>query len=350
MNRADVLAWLEETDESRLAELFRLADETREASVGDEVHLRGLIEVSSYCERQCTYCGLRRDHRALARYRLTSDEVKECANLAVRLGYGTVVLQSGEDDALTADWIVGLVREIRATTPLAITLSLGERPDDELIAFREAGADRYLLRFETSDPQLYHRIHPDRPGRKSDRIALLRRLRGWGYEIGSGVMVGIPGQTIDSLADDIETFRRLDLDMIGIGPFLPHPATPLGAHPASAGPRQAMASELVTLKMVALTRIVCPHANIPSTTALATIDPASGREAALVRGANIWMPNLTPVHYRESYEIYPGKACVHDDAQRCAKCAAARIRGLGRRIGVGRGDSPALHARRERGT
>ena len=259
---------------------------------------------SSYCERQCTYCGLRRDRSQLPRYRLTEAEILESARLAVRLGYGTVVLQSGEDDGQTVEWLAGLIRTLRTTTTLAVTLSLGERPDEEVLrAFRDAGADRYLLRFETSDQRLYRRIHPDRPGRKSDRVGLLRRLRGWGYEIGSGVMVGIPGQTIDSLADDVELIRSLDLDMIGIGPFVAHPDTPLGAHAASAGSRQAPATEQMTLKMVALARLVCPRANIPSTTALATVDPAEGREAALLRGANIWMPNLTPVQYRESYEI-----------------------------------------------
>jgi biotin synthase len=350
MNRQEIVAWLEETADSRLAELFHRADEVRASCVGDEVHLRGLIEISSHCERQCTYCGLRRDRRALSRYRLSDEEIFDCARLAVNLGYGTVVLQSGEDDGQTADWLTGIIRRLRATTPLAITLSLGERPDDELVAFREAGADRYLLRFETSDPDLYRRIHPDRPGRRSDRLSLLRRLRDWGYEIGSGVMVGIPGQTIDSLASDLELFRTLDLDMIGVGPFLAHPDTPLGVRAARSEPRQAESSEQMTLKMVALARLVCPRANIPSTTALATIDPTGGREAALLCGANVWMPNLTPVQYRESYEIYPGKACVHDDAQRCARCAAGRIRSLGRRIGVGRGDSPALRARREGAT
>lgn len=345
MNRAEILAWLEETDPSRLSELFVLADAIRAAHVGDEVHLRGLVEISSFCERQCAYCGLRRGHRALERYRLTGAEILSAAQLAVQLGYGSVVLQSGEDDALSAEFIVDLVRTIRHSTRLAITLSLGERPDQELMAFRRAGVDRYLLRFETSDPQLYRRIHPDRPGRRSDRIALLGRLRAWGYELGSGVMVGIPGQTLDSLADDIELFGRLDLDMIGVGPYLSHPETPLGACPVFARARQVEPSEMMTLKVIALARVVCPRANIPSTTALATLDPVSGREAALLRGANVWMPNLTPTRYREGYLIYPGKACVHDDAHKCARCAMAWIQSLGRRIGVGRGDAPAMVAR-----
>jgi biotin synthase len=224
----EILRWLKETDEQKLESLWLRADEMRKANVGDAVHLRGLIEISNYCVRQCAYCGLAVTNRKLERYRMTDDEILACVRQAVQLGYGTVVMQSGEDYAITADRIAGLIRQIKQTTPLAVTLSLGERSDEDLALWKAAGADRYLLRFETSDPQLYDRIHPSLPGRKSDRFEILRQLRTLGYEVGSGVMIGIPGQTYDSLARDIEWFAKLDLDMIGVGPFIAHPDTPLG--------------------------------------------------------------------------------------------------------------------------
>lgn len=366
ITHSDILAWLRENDSAKLEELWREADRVRRECVGDEVHLRGLVEFSNHCARLCGYCGLRRDNRELGRYRMTSDEILACARDAVRFGYGTVVLQSGEDFGATAEWVEGVVRRLKSETPLAVTLSLGERREPELLLWRHAGADRYLLRFETSNETLYERIHPSLPGVRSDRIGMLRRLREMGYEVGSGVMVGIPGQSWDDLANDIAMFRHLDLDMIGVGPYIPHPATPLGnvmdrgtfpgREPAegASGDRAAGGTpdllpageqvpndELTTLKTVALTRLVCPHSNIPSTTALATIDRDHGRELGLRRGANIVMPNLTPPEYRIIYEIYPGKACITETAEMCHGCLAGRIQSIGRRIGTGRGDSPA---------
>jgi biotin synthase len=226
-------------------------------------------------------------------------------------------------------------------TGLAVTLSLGERDDEDLRAWKAAGADRYLLRFETSDAALYRRIHPSLPGTVSDRVEQLLRMRAMGYEIGSGVMVGIPGQSWDILARDIELFRALDIDMIGVGPFLPSPRTPLGGDGAARlrAPEgeQVPNDELTTLKVVALTRLVCPEANLPSTTALATIDPATGRELGLTRGANVVMPNVTPPRYRVLYEIYPGKACLHETAEVCHGCLHGRIRSIGRCVGQGPG-------------
>jgi len=347
MNRSEILHWLRETDPRRLEALWRRADAVRRGGVGDALHLRGLVEISNHCVRECAFCGIRASHRDLARYRMTADEILACAREAVSFGYGTVVLQSGEDYGLTRDALAGIVRRIKAETPLAVTLSLGERPDEDLAAWREAGADRYLLRFETSNRALYERIHPPLPGRASDRMAILRRLRELGYEIGSGVMIGIPGQTYEDLADDLEAFRSLDLDMIGVGPYLPHPRTPL-AEPAAdlcaAGPEQVPTSELMTYKVVALARLSCPLANIPSTTALATLNKDHGRELGLQRGANIVMPNLTPPRYRALYEIYPGKACILEVAVRCHGCLARRVLAIGRKIGDGRGDSPRLKA------
>jgi biotin synthase len=237
------------------------------------------------------------------------------------------------------------VRRIKAETPMAVTLSLGERTDEDLAAWRDAGADRYLLRFETSDRELYDLIHPPLGERPSDRFALLRRLREMGYEIGSGIMLGIPGQSYESVADDIECFRDLGLDMIGIGPYIPHPSTPLGrpgGAPPLASSDQVPGGELITYKVVALARLACPQANIPSTTALATLNTAEGRELGLRRGANILMPNIGPREYRARYEIYPSKACIEETAAECRSCMKERIRSIGRTVGEGRGDSPGF--------
>ena len=338
--RADILAWLREDDPARLEVLWAAADETRRRHVGDEVHLRGLIEISNFCVRACGYCGLRAGNREIERYRMSEDEILACARNAEAWGWGTVVLQSGEDYRLTTAWIADVVRRIKSETDLAVTLSFGERPEEDLAVWREAGADRYLLRFETSDDELYKLIHPDLPGRPSDRMAILRTLQRLGYEAGSGVMVGIPGQTYASVADDVDLFRGMDLDMIGIGPYISHPLTPLGDRswvrkvPAA---QQIPADELTVYKVVALTRLVCPEANIPSTTALATINKVDGRETGLMRGANIVMPNLTPPEYRVKYEIYPDKACVNETAEMCRGCLQGRVESIGRVIGSGPG-------------
>jgi biotin synthase len=271
---------------------------------------------------------------------MLAEEIFAAALQAVKFGYGTVVLQGGEDYGITTDWMVAVIRRIKNETPLAVTLSLGERPDKDLAAWRAAGADRYLLRFETSDRNLFDEIHPPLGHRKCDRLAILRRLNKIGYEVGSGVMVGIPGQTYDSLANDIALFRELDLDMIGIGPFIPHPGTPLGSgfkiFPPANG-EQVPNNELMVYKAVALTRLVRPDANIPATTALATINKKNGRELGLQRGANVFMPNLTPLKYRRLYEIYPNKACITETGDACNGCLGLRIIGIGRHIGSGQG-------------
>ena len=356
MDKKEILNWLRETDTDRLAELWRRANETRQQRVGDAVHLRGLVEISNYCARQCAYCGLRAGNERLVRYRMRADELFEAAQQAVKFGYGTVVLQAGEDYGIKTGWLAEIIRRIKSETPLAVTLSLGERPDKDLAAWRAAGADRYLLRFETSDRNLFEEIHPPLGNRKCDRIAILRRLRALGFEVGSGIMVGIPGQTYASLADDIALFRELDLDMIGIGPFIPHPATPLGSgmrfFPSVNG-EQVPNSELMVYKAVALTRLVRPDANIPATTALATINKKNGRELGLQRGANVFMPNLTPPKYRRHYEIYPDKACIAETGAACNSCLGARIKTIGRHIGGGPGGrrdhrvEPGLPAEKE---
>jgi biotin synthase len=340
LTKTDLVGWLRESHPTRLQELYERANAVRRERVGDAVHLRGLIEISSHCVRQCMYCGLRRGNGALQRYRMTREEILDCAREAERLGYGTVVMQAGEDDLLTAEWIEEIVRWIKRETRLAVTLSLGERQQDELRLWRLAGADRYLLRFETSDPDLFRTIHPRRFSGGPDRLTLLRQLKSLGYEAGGGVMVGIPGQSYESLAEDILTFRALDLDMIGIGPYIAHAATPLGSgalRPAIAASKQAPSHEQMVYKMIALTRILCPDANIPSTTALATINKANGRKLGLKAGANVVMPNLTPVKYRRLYEIYPAKVCIDESASDCNQCLRGQIRSLGRFAGRGPG-------------
>jgi biotin synthase len=346
MDKRQILSWLKEEDPAHLASLYNMADTVRKKFVGDEVHLRGLAEISNYCRRSCAYCGISIMNKGLKRYRMTGEEILACAELAVGFGFGTLVMQAGEDEGIKAGWMADIIREVKARTPLAVTLSLGERSGMEFALWRRAGADRYLLRFETSDEKLYRSIHPPAPGKRvSNRIKLLKRLRESGYEIGSGIMVGIPGQTYDSLAEDILLFRELDLDMVGIGPYLPHPDTPLGK---SAGnipdaAEQVSNTEDMVYKTIALTRILCPEANIPSTTALATINREEGRELGLSRGANVVMPNLTPLEYRRLYEIYPAKACIFETPEQCQTCLQARILSMGRKAGTG----PGSRRRRE---
>lgn len=338
MDRREILDWLRCTDSQQLERLWQQADRLRQEQVGDAVHLRGLVEISNHCARACHYCGLRAANQAIGRYRMSEEEVFACALAAQHLGYGTLVLQSGEDDGIKADWLAGLIRRIKNATPLALTLSLGERSDDALAAWREAGADRYLLRFETSDRALYRAIHPDRGSRVSDRIAILGKLRALGYETGSGVMVGIPGQRYETLADDLLLCRELDLDMIGIGPFIAHPQTPLwqAQSPLSAEDQVPPTIDM-TCKAVALARILRPDANIPATTAVAVMNASLGRELALRRGANVIMPNLTPPQYRELYAIYPGKADRIETAEAGDNQIRAQVLALGRTVGSGPG-------------
>lgn len=342
LSEKEILQWLQETDEARIQELYDAADRVRREYVGDAVHFRGRIEVSNICSRQCGYCGIRASNDTLRRYRLTREEILVCVAQAVKLGYGTVVMQAGEDYGIEAPWMAEIIRTVKRETPLAVTLSLGERSDEELQTWRKAGADRYLLRFETSDPELYVSIHPPAPGQtpNNHRIEQLIRLRDMGYEIGSGVMVGIPGQTLRSLARDIALFRALNLDMLGVGPYLPHPETPLGSRsvrPLPPGEVQVSNAEEMTYRVVALTRMVCPEANIPSTTALATLNAAHGRELGLQRGANVIMPNLTPACYRPYYEIYPAKVCIGETSEQHFEKLRKRVEAMGRRVGTGPG-------------
>ncbi len=334
--------------------LWDRADSLRRKHVGDAVHLRGLIEFSNNCRSCCQYCGMRADRRSLERYRMTEHEILTSAREAVSRGYGAIVMQSGEDSGLDAEWLAQIVETIKRETPLAVTLSCGERSRDELVCWRKAGADRYFLRFETSSRALWKSIHPPRTKDSPHRLEILNGIKDLGYETGSGIMVGIPGQTWASLVDDIEWFRRLDLDMIGSGPFIPHVETPLGRtslqSPQHAIPDQVPNTELMTYKVMALTRLACPRANIPTTTALATLNREQGSKLGLERGANVMMVNLTPPKYRAFYEIYPEKACIGESPLDQKHRVSTLLASLGRYAGGGPGTSPNFQIRRSAAT
>lgn len=335
MERQSLLRWLWESDSSRLTALFGCADRLRAAVVGPEVHLRGLVEIGNRCVRSCLYCGLRRESHHLRRYRMEPEEILDAARRARALGCGTVVLQSGEDPSMDAGWLSEVIRRLRGEVGLAVTLSVGERAPADYAAWRRAGAERYLLRFETSDATLFVRLHPARPGLPpSDRLAHLRVLRELGFEVGTGSLVGLPGQSRASLADDLALLRDLDPDMVAVGPFIPHPGTPLGrGRPRGAGREQAPATEEAALVVLALARLSCPDANIPSTTALAVA--GDGHEAGLTSGANVVMANVTPAAYRRLYDIYPGKA---SDSEADSALGPARLlERLGRPLAEGPG-------------
>jgi biotin synthase len=341
-NQQDIVNWLREENPAKLETLFQAADTTRLETVGKQVHLRGLIEFSNYCRRSCLYCGIRRDQTACRRYRMTPGEILASARFGASLGLGTIVLQSGEDPALDCDQMAEIIRSIKDETGSAVTLSLGERTYDELERLKDAGADRYLIRFETANQTLYRKIHPPLSPPGPDRLTILSWLRDLGYEIGSGIMVGIPGESYEDLANDIETFRQIDLDMIGLGPYVADPGTPLGQpdnNMQETTPNQVPNTTTMTLKVIAVTRLLCPSINIPSTTALESIDPSSGYESGLQCGANVIMPNVTPSPYRSLYTIYPSKACVYQPPEMLIERLRKNLQIMGREIGNGRGDS-----------
>lgn len=313
------------SDESINNFLFKTADEVREKYVGNEVHLRGLIEFSNICKCNCKYCGLRKDNSELERYRLSIEEAYDFAKKAKEYGYKTVVLQSGEDSYYSVERLVKLLQDIKKLD-LAITLSIGERPYEEYKAFKEAGADRYLIRIETTDKELYKKMHPNMSF--ENRVRCLKDLKTLGYEVGTGCLVGLPEQTIESLANDILFFKEIDADMIGIGPFIPNQNTPL--KDAKGGTFE------MALKVMALTRILLPTINIPATTAMETLNP-NGRLIALQSGANVVMPNVTEGDYRRKYEIYPGKICVGDTPAHCRGCISGKIQSIGRTVSTGYG-------------
>lgn len=301
-------------------ELFAAADRVRARYVGDEVHLRGLIEFSNICKQNCLYCGLRRDNRNVQRYRLTPEQIIEFAGKAKSYGYRTLVLQSGEDESFDVATMQQIIRAIKALD-MALTISVGEKTREEYAAYREAGADRYLLRIETTDKKLYEQLDPGMSFENRQRC--LRDLKELGFEVGTGCLVGLPGQTMESLADDILFFKEIDADMIGVGPFIPNADTPLS--------NEQGGTFTLSLKVMAITRLLLPDINIPATTAMESLD-RNGRVIALGSGANVVMPNVTEGDYRKWYALYPGKICINDTPAHCRSCITGKIGGIGRKV------------------
>ena len=305
--------------------LFKAVDEVREKYLGNAVHLRGLIEFTNFCRQNCMYCGLRRDNKNLKRYRLSEEEILDFAKKAVSYGYKTIVLQGGEDSYFTKEKMIHIIKEIKKLG-VALTLSLGEKSYDEYKAFKEAGADRYLIRIETTDKKLYEDMDPGMSF--ENRLECLKNLGDLGYEVGSGVLVGLPNQTLESLAKDILFFKKINADMIGIGPFIPNQDTPL---------KNAEGKKFtLSLKVMAITRLILPDINIPATTAMESLNP-NGRIIALKSGANVVMPNVTEGEYRKLYALYPGKICTGDTPSHCRDCITSKITNIGRVISDGFG-------------
>ena len=307
-------------DDSQNDWLFSLADEVRKENVGNEVHLRGLIEFSNICHCFCKYCGLRCENKELERYRILPDDIVKYAKKAVEMGYKTIVLQSGEDAFYTREVLCDVIKRIKELD-VALTLSIGERSFDDYKAFKDCGADRYLIRIETTDKDLYKKMHPNMSF--ENRVRCLKDLGKLGFEVGTACLVGLQEQTIESLADDILFFKEINADMVGIGPFIAHPNTPLKDLPNG--------NFTLALKVMALTRILLKNINIPATTAMETLNP-NGRIIALQSGANVVMPNVTTTEYRAKYEIYPNKICINENPSQCFHCISGKIKSIGRTV------------------
>lgn len=325
MNRAEIIQLLGATgpDAERLRQQ---ADAERHRSVGDTVYLRGIIEFSNNCVNNCLYCGIRRD-ATVARYRMPLEEILSTAAIAQQWQCGTIVLQSGDDPVYTVEQLADIVRRIKEQFGLAVTLSIGVRPRDELVRLKKAGCDRYLLRFETAHETGFSRIHPDESF--SQRVACLNDLRDLGYQVGTGFMIGINGPSLEYIADDLLFTASLSPDMIGCGPFLAHPQTPLAAWPR-------LGQCNVYYNAIALLRLMNPYAHIPATTAFDALE-SGGREKVLISGANIFMPNITPAKYRYQYQLYPNKPAIDEEGEESIRRVVERLRKLGRPIGFGAG-------------
>jgi len=308
-----------ESDECE-RELFDKADNVRRNYYGTDVYIRGLIEFTNYCKNNCYYCGIRRDNKNVERYRLGKDEILSCCKEGYRLGFRTFVLQGGEDAAFSDELICEIISEIKISYPdCAVTLSFGERPYDSYKAWFESGANRYLLRHETANAEHYRALHPDDMSLEN-RKNCLWNLKEIGYQVGSGFMVGSPYQSAELLIEDLRFLQTLQPDMIGIGPFISHQNTPFCDF-------QSGALHLC-LRLIAILRLMFPYALIPATTALGTIDK-TGRELGLMAGANVVMPNLSPVGVRKQYELYDNKICTGEEAAECAMCLARRVASAG---------------------
>ncbi|MDP2173787.1 MAG: [FeFe] hydrogenase H-cluster radical SAM maturase HydE [Candidatus Cloacimonadaceae bacterium] len=337
-DRDELIRLLNITDPEEINALYRRAYEIKKENIGTNVYYRGLIELSNICAKDCYYCGIRAGNDKVERYLIDKEEVLAEAKWCWEQGYGSIVIQSGErEDRWYTDFITELVSSIKelSNSELGITLSLGEQSEEVYQRWFDAGAHRYLLRIETSNPVLYKTLHPADHSFEH-RVNCLRVLKKVGYQVGTGVMIGLPGQTVEDLADDILFFYDEDIDMLGMGPFIPHHDTPLGHLSEQYDQDKALQN---ALKMIAVCRIALKDVNIASTTALQALMP-TGRELGLLAGANIIMPNLTDTKYREGYQLYDGKPCMDENATQCRCCLENRIHSIGETVGYNQwGDS-----------
>lgn len=349
LSRQDLVKILGAREPDQIEAVRAEAERVLLENCGDGVYLRGLVEASNACACDCLYCGIRKSNRDVHRYTLSLEDILACARQCADYGYGSMVIQSGERaDKKFIDLVAEAVGHIKSETRtdkqpegLGITLCIGQQSYETYKRLYEAGAHRYLLRIETTNPKLFAKIHPADQTFES-RVECLAMLRDIGYQVGTGVMIGLPGQTLDDLADDILFFSKRDIDMIGMGPFIPHPGTPLGNEPVAEVPERVQ----LALLMIAATRLKLRDVNIASTTALQALDPV-GREKGLRFGANVIMPQMSPTDVREDYQLYPGKPCLDENAKECQSCLNMRIEFAGRKIGLyAWGDS--LHARKRR--
>ncbi|MDR2716710.1 MAG: [FeFe] hydrogenase H-cluster radical SAM maturase HydE [Treponema sp.] len=303
--------------------LFETADSVRRSYYGTDVYIRGLIEFTNYCKNNCYYCGIRRDNQKVERYRLGKEEILSCCKQGYALGFRTFVLQGGEDAAFSDELICGIVSEIKKLYPeCAVTLSLGEKSCGSYQSYFNAGANRYLLRHETANTEHYRALHPDSMSLES-RKQCLWNLKKIGYEVGSGFMVGSPSQTTECLIEDLRFLQELQPDMIGIGPYIAHQNTPF---------RDQKNGDLhLCLRLIAILRLMFPDILLPATTALGTID-VQGRELGLTAGANVLMPNLSPVNVRKQYELYDNKICIYEGAAQCRSCLENKVEAMGYHI------------------
>lgn len=305
------------------SELHTLADEVRREIYGEDVYIRGLIEISNYCKNDCYYCGIRRGNKSAVRYRLTKDDILACCEEGYKLGFRTFVMQGGEDPYYTDDVMCGIVSAVREHySDCAITLSLGERSYESYLALYNAGANRYLLRHETANAEHYGKLHPQSMNLQNRKDCLFN-LKEIGYQVGSGFMVGSPYQTTENLVEDLRFLQKLSPDMIGIGPYVTHAQTPFASFENG--------SVELTLRLLSVLRLMFPYVLLPSTTALGTLHP-QGRELGLKAGANVVMPNLSPVKVRKLYELYENKICTGEEAAQCRGCLEKRVEAAGYKI------------------
>ncbi len=340
--RDNLIELLSLNNKNDISALFAKAYQQKVCEVGKKVYFRGIIELSNICDKDCYYCGIRKSNKNVERFQMSKEEIVNSAIWAFKNNYGSIVLQSGElQNANFADFIEEILLEIKKQTngKLGITLSLGEQSKEVYQQWFNAGAHRYLLRIETTNPALYAKLHPGNH-RFEERTKCLQLLKRIGYQVGTGVMIGLPFQSIANLADDIIFFKENDIDMIGMGPYIPHNETPLAKQMSFFDNKTGKMQLEMGLKMIAVTRLYLKDVNIAATTALQALHP-QGREQGLQAGANIIMPNITDTKYRESYQLYDSKPCLDENSAMCKSCLSKRIDSIGEEIGFNEwGDSP----------